>query len=117
MKVRCIDAAYSGDKLEHGAVYTVIGKNTRHGKVKWLLAENDSRIGFYPSRFVAIEDAETDDALDCRKYAYDKARRTLVPVTPAAPLTPAQAGIQRALRRLCDGADYRSGCADYEPER
>jgi hypothetical protein len=26
-------------------------------------------------------------------------------------------GIARALRRLCDGAEYRSGCADYEPER
>jgi hypothetical protein len=26
-------------------------------------------------------------------------------------------GVARALRRLCDGAEWRMGCADYEPER
>jgi hypothetical protein len=30
-------------------------------------------------------------------------------------LTPAQAGIARALRRLCDGAERRMGCAEYQP--
>jgi hypothetical protein len=33
------------------------------------------------------------------------------------PSDPRSEGVARALKRLCDGADYRSGCADYEPER
>jgi hypothetical protein len=55
--------------------------------------------------------AESDESLDCRNV------NPIFHIKPAAPLTPAQAGIARALRRLCDGAERRMGCADYEPER
>jgi hypothetical protein len=53
----------------------------------------------------------SDESLDCRNV------NPIFHIKPAAPLTPAQAGIQRALKRLCDGAEWRMGCADYEPER
>jgi hypothetical protein len=145
-KVRCVREHFSGDLIV-GQTYVVAAPNQDEPTCTWIegnsygyfsdhfVAVTDAEsvqpadectcldqpqwCAFCIRRIEAWQgcpEPETDDQLDSRNV---KPNPLIWPTTPqqSAPLTPAQAGIARALRRICDGADYRSGCADYEPER
>jgi hypothetical protein len=128
-KVRCVREHFSGDLIV-GQSYVVAAPNQNEPTCTWI--EGNS-YGYFSDHFVAVTDAESDYSLDSRNapgqwWTYvpkpvHQPKHTHMYMAPDWVCSCGHTwkqkeqaeGIARALKRLCDGAEWRMGCAEYQP--